>query len=140
MSIVRLIAAATAGALGAPSVVSLSGTTSFGFNGNTAGVALNNNGSISIYFNDVPIVQGYWLSPVVNVSEYEVRATLSSGDTPTGTFGSWNALSTSQDWTITEPTIDGNLTAEVLLEIRWTGNNVVQDSATYSLNSTGPIS
>lgn len=135
---IRLLAAATAGALGAPSVVSLSDNTSVGLNGKTAGVALNSNGSISLYYHDMPVVIGYWLTPQTDMGDYEVRATLSSGDTPTGTFSSWNALSTSQDWTLTEDTVDGNLTCDVLLEIRWTGNNVVQDSATFTLNANGP--
>lgn len=134
MDMVRLAVAAMAGALGAPSVITLSDDSSTGYSNNTAGVALYSNGNIALYYGGMPIVVGQWISPVANVGDYEVRATLSSGDTPTGTIGSWEALSTTRSWTLTnDDTFDS---CSILLEIRWTGDNLVKDSATYTLLST----
>lgn len=134
MDMVRLAVAAMAGALGAPSVITLSDDSSTGYSNNTAGVALYSNGNIALYYGGMPIVVGQWISPVANVGDYEVRATLSSGDTPTGTIGSWEALSTTRSWTLTND--DTSDSCSILLEIRWTGDNLVKDSATYTLLST----
>lgn len=137
MDMVRLAVAAMSGALDAPSVITLSNAISTGYSNNTAGVILHSNGDLSLYYSGVPIVVDQWISPVANVGDYEVRATLSSGDTPTGTIGSWEALSTTRSWTLTnDDTADS---CDILLEIRWTGDNLVKDSATYSLFSSSSI-
>lgn len=65
-------------------------------------------------------------------SDYEVRATLNSGTTPVGTLGSWLALSTSREWSLTS--VSGTLSCELLVEIRPT-SGAVSDSANITLTS-----
>jgi len=136
---VRLLAAALDEPLGSPSVVSISDGGSNGPNGYTAGIRFGSDGSYYRYRYGVPIFDSYWLTPQVNMGDYEIRATLSSGDTPdTGTIGSWEALSTTREWTLVEETADASETCDLLIEIRWTGDNEVKDSATYTLSANNP--
>lgn len=136
---IRLIAAAFVDEpLGAPGVVSISDDESNGRNGLPAGISFGSDGAYSRYRFGIPIFDSYWLTPQTNMGDYEIRATLSSGDTPNGTIGSWTALSTTQEWTLTEGTFDDTDTCVLLIEIRWTGNNVVQDSASYTLTANNP--
>lgn len=130
----QLIVAALSGTSYSPNIISIDDDTSDAYNSMTAGVSLNGNGSLSIYYNGSPIVVGYWITPQTNMSDYEVRATLSSGNTPTGTLGSWLSLGTTKSWTLQSSS--GALSSVILLEIRWTGDNSVQDSATYTLNAS----
>jgi len=135
----KLIAAALSAPLGSPGVVSIDDASSAGNLGNTAGVSFKSSGVFSRYFFSTPIDMGHWLAPQENMGDYEIRATLSSGDTPTaGTIGSWEALSTTRTWELVSVTPSESLSASVLIEIRWAGNDVVQDSATYTLTATGP--
>lgn len=67
-------------------------------------------------------------------SDYEVRATLVTGDALTsGTVGTWQALSSSREWLISTPT-HGSMLSELLIEIRTTAG-VVVDSATVTLEA-----
>ncbi len=137
--LVRLLAAALTNApLGSPGVVSISDDESNGRNGDPAGIVFSSDGSYSRYRFGVPIHDSYWVTPQENMGDYEIRATLSSGDTPVGTIGSWTALSTMQEWTLTEDTLDDTDTCTLFIEIRWTGDNVVRDSATYILTANNP--
>lgn len=137
---IRFLAAASVSGTGvAPSVVSISDTTSTGNYGKTAGISIGSNGAFYTYIHNAAIETSKWITPQTNMSDYEVRATLSSGDTPTGTFDTWQALTASRTWTLTSTVVDETLSATVLIEIRWTGNNVVQDSATMTFNVTGPF-
>lgn len=140
--LLQMIAAALSEPLGSPSVVSLTDDTSTGRKGGTAGFMFGDNGAVYRYVNDVPIVVAYWIAPQTGMSDYEIRATLSSGSTPdSGTIGSWEALSTARFWELTNPTPPATniITSALLIEIRWTGNNVVQDSATFTLSAQGPV-
>jgi len=130
----QLFVAALSGASYSPNIISIDDDTSDAYSSMTAGVSLNGNGSLSIYYNGSPIVVGDWITPQTNMSDYEVRATLSSGDTPDGTLGSWLSLATTKSWTLQSSS--GALSSDILLEVRWTGDNSVQDSATYTLNAT----
>lgn len=67
------------------------------------------------------------------VADYESRATLVSGSTPTGTFGSWQALSSARTWEIS--TSSGIVTSVFTVEIRLASSGVVLDSATISLEA-----
>lgn len=136
--LVRLIGAALVEPLGSPGVVTISDDESNGRNGNPAGIAFNSDGSYSRYRFGVPIVESYWVTPQVNMDDYEIRATLDSGDTPTGAFSTWTSLGTTQEWTLTEDTLDDTDTCTLTIEIRWTGNNEVQDTATYVLTANNP--
>lgn len=76
--IIRLAAAALSEPLGAPSVVSISDGESNGPNGYTAGIRFGSDGSYYRYRFGVPIFHSYWLTPQVNMGDYEIRATLSN--------------------------------------------------------------
>lgn len=134
----RLIAAAMGGPLGAPSTVSISNNTSTANKGNTAGVIFSSTGTFYRYLHGVPIEVSKWLAPQVDMGDYEIRATLQSGDTPTGTFDTWEALDTTRSWELTSSTPEEVLASTILIEIRWNGNDVVQDSATYTFTASGP--
>lgn len=136
--LIKLIAAALDEPLGAPGVVSISDDESNGRNGVPAGISFGSDGSYARYRFGVPIHSSYWVTPQTNMGDYEIRATLSSGDTPVGTLNSWTSLATTQEWTLTEGTLDATSTCDLLIEIRWTGNNVVQDTATYTLTANNP--
>lgn len=135
--LLRLIAGAIASdePLGAPGTVSISNGSSTGRYGLTAGFIFSSTGDFYKYFNGTPVVTSSWLTPATNMGDYEIRATLNSGTTPdVGTIGTWEALSTTREWTLTSA--GSSVSCELFIEIRWTGNNVVQDSATYTLTAT----
>ena len=135
--LLKMIAAAiTDEPLGAPGIVSFDPINSVGNSGNTAGIIFKNDGFYAVYRHGVPIDKAYWLNPPVNMGDYEIYATVLSGDTPTGTIGSWEPLSISQEWSHQNSTPSTTLTCQLQIEIRWTGNNVVQDTATYTLSAT----
>lgn len=137
---IRLAAAALSEALGAPNTITLTDTTSEGTLGRAAGVIVSSTGHFYSYTHGSPAVAYNWISPLANMSEYEIRATLSSGDAvTTGTMDTWQALSSSRSWTLETETEEEELQSVLLLEIRWTENNVVQDSATITLDATGPV-
>ncbi len=74
-----------------------------------------------------------WVIPNDSSSPFEVRATLNSGDTPSGTLGSWLALTTDRAWALTAgiEVLTCNLTIEVRL------GSTVLDSGTYVLTAEG---
>lgn len=131
-----IAAALTDAPLGAPSVVSFSDQTSTGTLSRTAGVIFKSDGLLSIYRHGVPIDHSYWITPPTNMGDYEIYATVLSGTTPDGSaVSSWLALDTTREWTLTYvagPTV----TCSLQLEVRWTGNNVVQDTATFTITSS----
>lgn len=138
--LIRLITAALASEpLGSGEVVSISDDSSSGTIGRTAGIVFGSNGAYYKYLHDTPVEISKWLTPQTNMGNYEIKATLDSGDTPTGTFDTWEALSSTRSWTLVSSTVSETLTSTVTIEIRWTGNDVVQDTATYTLTATGPL-
>jgi hypothetical protein len=79
---------------------------------------------------------GDWISPKLGMGNYEVRATLNSGTSPTGSaLNTWLVLSTSRFWQIQRTTIGTNL-SQLLIEIRLASSGVVMDSATIDLEAT----
>jgi len=97
-------------------------------------IRLNSNGTIS---KDDGSLGNYtdteWVSPTSTGigSSYEVRATMTSGVTPSGTFNSWIALSTNRTWTLSRSNL-GTTTSSFTLQIRDTATDTVQDSASFS--------
>lgn len=69
--------------------------------------------------------------------DYEARATVSSGDSPTGSaLSTWLALSSTRAWTLQDAVVDGiPLTCVLLVEIRDVATNTVQTSASITLTS-----
>ena len=65
------------------------------------------------------------------VADYEARATLVSGSSPTGTLGSWLALSSDRTWSITSTS--GYDTCTLTIEIRSAASQAVLDTATIIL-------
>lgn len=68
-------------------------------------------------------------------SSYEIRASNLTGNTPTGTFNTWLALSATRSWTLTRPA-QGTSTCSFTVEIRDTATSTVQDSGTITLTAT----
>ena len=136
MSIFNLACAALGGTASSPNVIDVpDGVSSIGYAGEYAGVSFKNNGSYALYYSGVPIVEGTWTTPQTNISQYEIYATLDSGDTPdSGTQASWLALSTTRTWLLL-----GNPSAkacQLTFNIRWTGDNSEQDTGTVTLTAS----
>lgn len=66
------------------------------------------------------------------VGDYETRATKVSGTTPTGTLGSWVALSTDREWVLTQSAA-GSSSCVLTVEIRNATTLEVLDTATITL-------
>lgn len=78
---------------------------------------------------------GPWVTPTTIASNYESRATVISGSFTSGTFGTWQALSTSRSWNVTRTTI-GTSVASMTLEIREAATLTVVASATIGFSAT----
>lgn len=100
----------------------------------TATYVVNSNGTVT---NGTSVLEA-WLHTGGVASNYEVRATLQSGEPlTTGTMGSWLACSSTRTWTLTNSESDNStLTTVMLVEIRLASSGVVQASATITLNAT----
>jgi len=96
---------------------------------NTDGTITKDDGNLANY------TDTEWVSPTSTGigSSYEVRATMTSGVTPVGTFNSWIALSTNRTWSLSRSNL-GTTTSAFTLEIRDTATDTVQDSASISFN------
>lgn len=110
--------------------VSRSGTTNTvaAYVVNTSGVIEKIQGAITTSFET-------WLLSGA-AADYEVRATLDSGDTPAGTLDTWLALSSTRSWSLEDATDDATaLTCGLTIEIRLVSSGVVQDIATVTITS-----
>lgn len=71
-----------------------------------------------------------------NVSDYQVRATVTSGTTPGGDgVGSWLSLGTSRSWSLNQYG-DGTKQCTITVEIRLQSTGQVLDSATITIKAT----
>ncbi len=75
-----------------------------------------------------------WLDSSYSASDFEVRATLNSGNTPTGNLGTWNTISTDRSWSLSQ-TVPGTKTCSLLIEIGYAGQNLALDSATITIDA-----
>jgi hypothetical protein len=80
-----------------------------------------------------------WISPQVNMANYEARATLLSGSATTGTFGAWMSLSTTRSWSKQATSGSGLLTVTFTLEIRRASDAVVLDSQTITIQAESQV-
>lgn len=90
---------------------------------------LNADGKVYQVLQGTPLLMETWLLSGVN-TDYQARATLVSGDTPTiGTLNVWTALNVSQSWgfTLADPP-PGN-TCVIHVEIRRASDSVLLDFA-----------
>ena len=69
------------------------------------------------------------------VANYEVRATILSGSTPTGTAtGSWKVCSVDRDWTVTDTTFDELIKqSNLFIEVRDIATSTVRASCYVDL-------
>ena len=79
------------------------------------------------------IQSGSWISPQIGMSDYEVRATLVSGDDPGGSQGVW--VDVGQTWGFTDTDIDQSCT--LLVEIRRKSDHVVVASGNVNIFAAG---
>lgn len=76
----------------------------------------------------------YWVDPTGEAPNYEVRATLNSGDNPTGTEGSWLALTSTRDWYLVQSSAGATM-CNLTIEIRDAATQTVRDTATVYLEA-----
>lgn len=100
----------------------------------TASFGLLNTGAISWSGTPTPSGgAGYnWLTGG-SASDFQARATVSSGAFVSGTTGTWVDCSTSPNWTVTDPGSSTSVTA--LFEIRRVSNGAIVADATISLSA-----
>lgn len=96
----------------------------------TAQYSLNSSGAGS----GTNIAGWTWLLSGLN-SDYEVFATLNSGDSPTGPIGSWVALSTTRTWALTAVISPEIKSCSLGLEIRPAGGGANLDTATITISA-----
>jgi hypothetical protein len=122
---------------GQSTVVSFNGGSiiAFSLTTATAGVTFRDDGTVVQDKNGNTSVLENWAAPTQSGlgSSYEVRATLQSGTTPSGTLGTWLSISTNPTWSLTA-TSGTAKNCDLLIEVRPNGGAVL-DSATYSLNA-----
>ena len=101
-----------------------------------AGFRLNSNGTMQeteATTLDWAIDGGTWVGFGVG-SDYEVRFTLNSGSSPTGSvLNTWLSLGTTRPVSISETGIPGTTTSNLLAEIRDATTLAVLDSVTVTL-------
>lgn len=72
--------------------------------------------------------QGQWIDPVSEAGNYEARATLISGSANVGTFGVWQALTSTRAWGVAASGSGSTAFAAFTVEIRRVGSSGVDDS------------
>lgn len=114
----------------------IAGGTSFSPTNASVTYSLNSNGTISRVFNGNIFSIGQWIDPISAASEgYECRATLLSGTTPTGSLGTWLALTSDQAWFLSRTTV-GTTTCQLTVEIRRASDATVLTSQTVTITAT----
>lgn len=99
----------------------------------TAGYEISSDGKVR---NQALTILESWLSGGGSPSDYEVRATLTSGTIDNGTLNTWVNGSVGSAWTKTNGSRNGSTkTAIIFVEIRLASSHVVQDSATITLSA-----
>ncbi len=103
----------------------------------TASYALASDGDIDATAGtNTSVDRGDWISPQINMSAYEARATVTSGTLSSGTEGTWLSLGTTRTWNVVHSGIGtGSTSCEFTLEIRRTSDGVVLDTATITLQA-----
>jgi hypothetical protein len=96
---------------------------------------IDNDGTVK---NHVPTTLETWLGGTGGVaSNYEVRATLTSGTAPSsGTLNSWLNCGTDRSWSNSNSARDGStVSSTITVEIREAATGVVKDSASIVINA-----
>lgn len=102
--------------------------------GASAGFRLENDGDIILPISTGSLDDGDWIVPRSAAgAAYECRATMSSGTAPTGTFGSWLALSLDREWNLLNAGGVSTLTSIFTVEIRLAAGGAVLGSTLVTL-------
>jgi hypothetical protein len=88
--------------------------------------SLENDGDI-VHGSGAGTDQGDWITPKESFSNYEARATLTSGALSSGTTGSWLNLGTPRSWVCSVPG-EGSQSATLTIEIRRVVGGVVLEA------------
>lgn len=100
----------------------------------TNGYRLNSNGKVYDNGNGTYSFIEDWVTPTGAASSYEALVTVTSGSLSSGTSGSWLALSSTRDWTVTRTSVGTN-TCTFTVDIRKVGTTTVLDSATITIEA-----
>lgn len=76
-----------------------------------------------------------WIYPQQGMDQYEVQATVTTGDTPSGTIGSYTTCAVGHTWGFV--TAGPEKECDLLLEIRRAVGHAAVDSATVNLSVSG---
>lgn len=68
---------------------------------------------------------GYWVTPATSANNWEIRATLDSGNTPIGTLGTWQDFSVVRQWGFVRTT-PGVSSCTMTFEFRKVGGSVAE--------------
>lgn len=103
----------------------------------SAAVRMGSNGLQSSFVNNSQSIDGAWVTPATSAPNWEVRATVLSGDTPTGSaVGSWLSLTSDRTWTVTASLEGSTVTSTIQLEFRRISDLVVDaNSPTFTLTA-----
>lgn len=101
----------------------------------TAAYQLDSIGRIFRVVNGSATQIGNWVIPALEASNYEVYATGTEGFITGSPLGSWLALSSTRQWTVTQGTY-GERSDILIVEIRKIGTTTVLDTATIGLTAS----
>ena len=107
----------------------------------TAGVRFKSTGLEQTIRNESLAGVGDWVTPVATASQWEIRATLDSGDVPLGALGTWLPLTSDQTWTVVA-SVDTFVTSVLTFEFRKVGGGAAEFTITgtsLSAEATGML-
>lgn len=108
----------------------------------TAGIRFKTTGAEQSINNGSTIGLGNWVNPTTTAIQWEIRATLDSGSTPTtGTLGVWQDFSVDRTWTVVA-NVDETITSSLTFEFRKVGGTLPEFTITgtvLSAESTGML-
>jgi hypothetical protein len=127
--------AGAAAASGSSSTITAAATvaTDLSVSSSSAGIRYNPNGSYERVIGGSPSFQGFWVSPTTAGSEWEIRATVASGVTPSGTVNAWLALSSSRTWGLSVTGSGTSETCNLTLEFRRVGGSTAEVTVTDNI-------
>ncbi len=100
---------------------------------------LGNNGIITATELSGPDSTDPWITPQINMSGYEARATLLSGTLSSGTTGAWQNLGVTREWSREASPGTGLHTTSFTLEIRRASDATVLASETITLQAISEV-
>jgi hypothetical protein len=105
------------------------------FGTTSAHFTLGGDGFVYLAYGSGAPVKGYaWINPQVGMDLFEVKATVLSGNLPSGTIGSWVNTGSSHTWGFSSTS---EKECDLGLEIRRVSDSVVVGSATINISVSG---